>query len=645
MPAVRREVLRHGAVQGDTGRFRTVQDGTGRHGAVQDAVFPLTVYGTRNRVPFFCVPAAKNALRRLLRPTYLGKSSYLYVARSFGPAPHHKMKILDRAYRTGRHLVLLLAAAGLAACGTDETRTLEEELDTAIRNRRIYEQRKEARIDELRGMLRVTGLSPRQEYAINERLCREFWKYKLDSAIRYAERNLAIARELHDRGAGIATSLHLAQLYSYSGKSLETKAILDTTSRATLPDSLRATYYQCYSLLYGHYAAISNQTRYDRLILEYEDSTRRVLDTASFEFRNREVLTLIGQGRYEQAEKRLFSLLEEAGGETPRYAKIAYGLGSLYRQLGNDRLAREFYMRSAHADVCNATKENASFQALARMSYAAGDLSSAFKYAQAAIEDAQFCNVQFRTAQVAELYSIVSAAYQAKEARAKSKLKHYVLLISLLSAVLAVLFVYLYRQLRKLSRTQVELSRVNATLRQLNDELGDKNRQLSESNELKEQYIARFFALCSLYIDKMDGYRKSLYRLAQNRQFEELYKRLKSTSMMESEVDELYRNFDAVFLDLYPTFVEDFNALLSDEAHIRLRPGELLNKELRIYALLRLGITDSAKIASFLRCSLSTVYNYRTRMRNRACIPKEEFEKRITEIGNSREKEGLQFPK
>ena len=97
-----------------------------------------------------------------------------------------------------------------------------------------------------------------------------------------------------------------------------------------------------------------------------------------------------------------------------------------------------------------------------------------------------------------------------QEARAKSKLKHYVLLISLLSAVLAVLFVYLYRQLRKLSRTQVELSRVNATLRQLNDELGDKNRQLSESNELKEQYIARFFALCSLYIDKMNGYRKSL---------------------------------------------------------------------------------------------------------------------------------------
>ena len=332
-------------------------------------------------------------------------------------------------------------------------------------------------------------------------------------------------------------------------------------------------------------------------------------------------------------------MLEGAGERTPRDAQMACGRGGLYRQLGDERRARQYYMLSALADVCNATKENASFQELARMSYAAGDLSDAFKYAQAAIEDAQFSNVQFRTAQMAELYSIINAAYQAKEARAKSKLQHYMLLISLLSAVLAVLFVYLYQQLHKLSRTQVELSRANASLRQLNDELGDKNRELSESNDLKEQYIARFFDLCSLYIDKMDGYRKSLYRLAQNRQFDELHKRLKSTSMMENEVDELYKNFDAVFLNLYPTFVADFNALLADEERIRLRPGELLNKELRIYALLRLGITDSSKIAAFLRCSLSTVYNYRTRMRNRASVSKEEFEKKISEIGNSLEKD------
>ena len=262
-----------------------------------------------------------------------------------------------------------------------------------------------------------------------------------------------------------------------------------------------------------------------------------------------------------------------------------------------------------------------------------------FPSAQAAIDDALFSNVQFRTAQMAEFYSIINASYQAKEARSKSTLQHYMLLISLLSVVLALLFAYLYKQLRKLSRTKEELSQANLRLTQLNDELNDKNAQLSDSNDLKEQYIARFFDLCSLYIDKMDSYRKTLNRLAQNRQFDELFKRLKSTSMMENELDELYKNFDAIFLNLYPTFVADFNSLLIPEERIALRPGDLLNKELRIYALLRMGITDSAKIASFLRCSLSTVYNYRTKMRNKAALSREKFEKMVSEIGNAPVKE------
>lgn len=130
-----------------------------------------------------------------------------------------------------------------------------------------------------------------------------------------------------------------------------------------------------------------------------------------------------------------------------------------------------------------------------------------------------------------------------------------------------------------------------------------------------------------MYIDKLEDYRKSLNKLAQNRQIDELYKQLKSTSMMENELDELYKNFDAIFLNLYPTFVADFNALLVEDERIVLKSEDLLNKELRIYALLRLGITDSVKIASFLRCSLSTVYNYRTKARNKAAISREDFEK------------------
>ncbi|KAA2532978.1 hypothetical protein F2S57_16200, partial [Alistipes onderdonkii] len=155
-------------------------------------------------------------------------------------------------------------------------------------------------------------------------------------------------------------------------------------------------------------------------------------------------------------------------------------------------------------------------------------------------------------------------------------------------------------------------------------------------NMVKEQYITQFFDLHSNYIDKFETYRKSLNRLAVNRQMEELFKQLKSNRLIEHEIDELYTHFDNIFLGMYPNFVSDFNALLKKDEQIVPKSGHLLNRELRIYALLRLGITDSAKIASFLRCSISTVYNYRTKVRNCALVSRDDFEIRVRKIGGER---------
>ena len=337
----------------------------------------------------------------------------------------------------GECLAVLFSLSALPACEQPETRTLAGELDYVLENKGVFDRKREERIDELRRTLHVTGLSPRQEYEINARLCDEFWKYKLDSAIRYAERNLAIARQLHDTPETYTSGLRLAQLYSFSGKSVEAKRILDTTRRKTLPTPLLPLYYETYNRLFGHYAAISYQKKYDRQAALYGDSLMMVLDPASYAYRSNRAGRLIGQGRLDEAQSLLTELLGEIETNTPHYAEITYAFGSLFQKRHDDRLALKYYRLSAIADNRNATKENASLQALARMSYAAGDLSDAFKYAQAAIDDALFSNVQFRTAQMAEFYSIINASYQAKEARSKSTLQHYMLLISLLSVVLS----------------------------------------------------------------------------------------------------------------------------------------------------------------------------------------------------------------
>ena len=161
------------------------------------------------------------------------------------------------------------------------------------------------------------------------------------------------------------------------------------------------------------------------------------------------------------------------------------------------------------------------------------------------------------------------------------------------------------------------------------------NHTLSEANYIKEEYIGRYMDQCSTYLDKMDLYRRSLNKIAAAGRVEELYKAIKSSQFLDEELKEFYANFDVTFLQLFPSFVEDFNALLTEP--MQPKPGELLNTELRIFALIRLGITDSTKIAQFLRYSVTTIYNYRTRVRNKAVGERDEFEAKVMQIGKVEE--------
>ena len=166
----------------------------------------------------------------------------------------------------------------------------------------------------------------------------------------------------------------------------------------------------------------------------------------------------------------------------------------------------------------------------------------------------------------------------------------------------------------------------------MNARLQLANRQLSESNQIKEEYIGRFIKLCSTYIDKLDGYRRMVNKKVCAGQIEELTKITRSSNALNAELDELYKNFDTAFLHLFPNFVAQFNALLQEDEQIVLKRDELLNTELRIFALIRLGINDSSQIAEFLRYSVNTIYNYRAKVKNKACVSRDDFENLVREI-------------
>lgn len=535
----------------------------------------------------------------------------------------------------------LSCALSFASCGEDPLAPYAAELDRAIAAKPQYDAAKELRIEKLRSLREVEELTPRQEYGINERLYAEFKKYKLDSAIRYIERNLQLGLEMESPHCIIHSKLRLARLYSSTGRPVEAQRLLNSVDRRTVPPQLLHAYYRALYLCHLHYGALSNWRMHFPLLDRYADSMLLAGDPSSVRYK----ITLANKlcngsvGR-DSVESYLCRLFEEVGPEDPRHAEIAHQLSGFYRSHGERELSRKYEMLSAITDARHSIKENTSFQSLARDYYHEGDLERAFKYTHAAFEDALFSNVQFRAPEISELYTVISASLRNREAVRKQRLQGYLALLLALSATLVALFVFTYRQARSLNRIRGELSHTNDKLTRFNEELIETNERLFDANAIKVQYIARFFDLCSIYIDKMDDYRKTLKKLADNGKYDLLSRQLKSTSMLEKEQRELFRKFDVIFLTLYPTFVEEFNALLCEEERIVPRADHLLNRELRIYALLRLGITDSARIASFLRCSLSTVYNYRTRMRNRAVVSRDEFEKKVMKIGLIRRTEG-----
>lgn len=516
-----------------------------------------------------------------------------------------------------------------------------KQLNEAIKNKQQYVKIKEERILNFK-KLKSDNLTKEQQYNYNKTLYFEYQKLNSDSAIQYVKKNLKIAAELQDQELFNMAQLQLVTLYSSSGKYRESEALLKGINKKNLSVSLLPSYYIAYREFFEHYAANSDNREYRKQIGKYRDSLLSILKPSSLEYQINSIQQdIFAHKKYKNPKRQLLVLLAAIKEESPQYAMITYLLGKIAEATHQLEDRKKYYALSATSDIKNANKDNASLQELALVFYEIGDVDMAYKLTQSAIEDALYCNVQFRTLLMSEVYSIINTVYLEREAQRKSELQIYLLCISLLSLFLLAAIIYVYMQMKKVSRIRTELyetsqklAELNKDITETNSQLQESNLQLSESNLVKEEYIAHFFSLCSTYINKLENYRIILNKKATAKQFDEIYKILKSTTLVDNELEELYKNFDIIFLNLYPTFVKDFNALLISEEQIVLKQNELLNTELRIFALIRLGITDSVKIAAFLRYSLSTIYNYRTRARNKAAVSRNDFEEMVMKIGS-----------
>ena len=510
---------------------------------------------------------------------------------------------------------------------------------------------KEQRLSEIKNMLNMQDLTDNQRYMIYNKLYDEYRHYQVDSAIYYQELNLELAEKCNNLEYKYTALLNLSFSYWIKGRFLESMNMMGNLDRKlfdSLPERMLVEYYESYERLYMYYASIegAGPNEYYHQNSLYRDSLLQLVEPNTLKYNIVVSEKLRDEDKTEEAKKFLMKSFESILSENHDKAIVANILANIYKKEGNVEIQKKYYAISAICDIKNAVKENTSMMELALLLYDEGNIDKAYKCIKYSMDDAVFCNAYFRTYELSKIFPIIDSAYQEKTANQKAELQKYLLLVSVLSVFLIFAMISVYRQMKRIARIRKELHQTNVKLnilntdlqqsntklQELNSQLSTINQKLTETNRVKEAYLGKFIDLCSNYIEKLDNYRRSLNKIANSGKMDDLLKSLKSTQFIENELSDFYTNFDETFLRIYPTFITDFNALFTEEEKQVPKQGELLNTELRIFALIRLGIQDSAQIAVFLRYSITTIYTYRSKLKNKSLYT-ENFEERIMKIG------------
>lgn len=562
--------------------------------------------------------------------------------------------------------IILLAVPALAgfflpvSAHNAETEAMLQKLDATLEKSEEWDGVKRLRLSELHKK-ESQARTIEERYWSNKNLFEEYSVYNADSAMTYANRNHNIAVKLGDDSRRIEWDINRSFILSVTGLLKEAQDVIDSIDVSGIPADLKADYYNQLAYLYSHYGQYLGQDRtastdYYIQSRAYQDSTLRHASADDPMYLWYQAWVTLGGTDEERAHMiaTLKADIDSAAMDSRTDAMKAYALARLYEQQNDQDNRMKYLALSAICDVKIANKDIASLEELGKLMLTEGNIDRAYTYVNYCQQQAQSFHNRVRAFTLANLEKNIREEYGKRDVSQRKRLHTYLVILGVLSLVLIVAILVIVRKNKRLHESQSRLSKLNnelseniaeltvlresqddtnRKLKEINSELSNVNFQLKESNLIKEEYVGQMFSICSDYINKLESFRKEVSRKLKTGQIEALHKTVDSSSMVQSELKEFYHSFDTIFLNLFPDFVKEFNTLLRPEEQITLGEGELLNTPLRIYALVRLGITDSVKIAALLHCSSQTVYNNRLRIRNKACIPKEHFAETVRTLG------------
>lgn len=511
-------------------------------------------------------------------------------------------------------LLILITLFSVAAKGKWE---LPEEqmrrLDAAMKEAPKFSHRLVHRIDSVKQELSKPGLKSGAKVDILLKVSGMYRQCMSDSAMLYAKRALNQSKDSDPRRRYLS-SLYYVDALGAAGIFDEAIDMLDSLSQLKEQMDARTEYYlaarRVYSNVSGYIKGAANESIYRTKYIECDDSLISLLppnhDFRQFIIAERMVET----GKPNEAKVILEGLMKKLRPEDNIYGMAAYQLASVHRSAGEQTLYGEYLAKAAESDILAGVREGFALPALAVWLYDQKEINAAFKYINYALEEAYKGNARVRMVSMSRWLPAIDEAYRSEISASRNELLVYGVLTSFLLVMLVVLTVLLVREIRR-SR--------------------EAHRILAANSKLKDSYIGNFIGLCSTYSDKYYKLVKLVDRKISSGQASELLAALKSGKIGEVDDEGFYKEIDSVVLTLYPDFVERINELLVPDERVKVQRGDL-SPELRIYAFVRLGVTESTKIAKILNYSVHTVYAYRNRMRNKA-IDRDNFDENVCKIG------------
>jgi regulatory protein susR len=522
--------------------------------------------------------------------------------------------------------LLFVYPLSLSAKHTDINKAVLKKLDDIISKKETYQIRREKDITDLKVQL-AHSTDPARNYELYASLFGAYLHYQADSALHYINRQMEILPQLNRPELEYEIVINRATVMGVMGMYIEAMEQLEKIDPKKLNEWTLLSYYQTYRACYGWLADYTTNKTEKEKYLKKTDLYRDSIIAAMPPEENKTIVMAercIVTGKADTAIGMLNDALKDMEDERQK-VYIYYTLSEAYSMKKDVEKEVYYLILTAIADLESSVREYASLQKLAHLMYELGDIDRAYKYLSCSMEDAVACNARLRFMEVTEFFPIIDKAYKLKEERERAVSRAMLISVSLLSLFLLIAIFYLYRWMKKISVMRRNLSLANK-------QMSAVNKELEQTGKIKEVYIARYLDRCVNYLDKLETYRRSLAKLAMSSRIDDLFKAIKSEQFIRDERNEFYNEFDKSFLKLFPHFITSFNNLLVEEARVYPKSDELLTTELRIFALIRLGVVDSNKIAHFLGYSLATIYNYRSRMRNKAAGDKDRFEQDVMNL-------------